>query len=445
MLDAGCSHVSQTISLKSFESELTGWGLLTSSASDSLKPLAVVLGLASLHAVGLALARLDRKSPGAPRKRSWLPDDILYDIFSYLDPADAAQAGLVCTQWHRNATHASYREVTLHTSSPFSRSLARTLLNNPALRSHVRHLTVVHCAPYPQEHLYEWIYLLPPFSLKTCRIFGVPEATTTMRNAVAVNTTYRTEIASFGYRYSKEVLLSNIAGADDPAWRQLLINMLAEGWQVAYMKPYRAHMEAVSGELTYPDAVERFSECIGLIMHDPAIFQADITVMDARGVTRERVDALVEAAGKYVTATTCISVTLTYQFPCVGGARGDGSSGSGKMPRFARLETVEGDVQQLEPSRCLCTSPPADPALPLTAVIRGGVGFTTEYLTDAAVKRVVDWVWRDAMPDGRPLNGVNLHIAHYGQMTFAEPCPVCELSMMRLYYLPHDAPSLIHL
>ncbi|EIW63727.1 uncharacterized protein TRAVEDRAFT_41157 [Trametes versicolor FP-101664 SS1] len=199
---------------------------------DSVGPLAVLFGLASLHAAGLALARLKQRLPDAPRNKAWLPDDILYEVFSYLDPADAAQAGLVCAQWHRNAAQASYREVSLHTSSRFSRSLARTLLNNPRLRRYVRHLAVVHCAPMPQEHLYEWVYLLPPFSLKAFRIFGLPEPTEKLRSAVVVGTTPITEIALFGYKFSQEVLLEGNSSVDDPARRRWLIGMLGEGWQL---------------------------------------------------------------------------------------------------------------------------------------------------------------------------------------------------------------------
>lgn len=157
-------------------------------------------------------------------------------------------------------------------------------------------------------------------------------------------------------------------------------------------------IEAVSAELAFPAAIQHFSEGIRLIMESPATFQTDLSVTDAQGVSRERVDALMGAAGKYVVATPCISVTLTYRVPRVGEAKRDESSGLGETIRIARDDQILEDVQLLEPTRCLCTSPPTDSALPLSAVIRGGVGCTSERLTGEVAKRVVDWVRRDAMP-----------------------------------------------
>ncbi|OJT05617.1 hypothetical protein TRAPUB_3540 [Trametes pubescens] len=388
---------------------------------DSVGPLVVGFGLASLHAVGLALARLTQRPP---QNKPWLPDDILYEVFSHLDPADAAQAGLVCAQWHRNAAQASYREVSLHTSSPFSRSLARTLMNNPRLRRYVRHLTVVHCAPLPQEHLYEWIYLLPPFSLKTFRVFALPEPTEKLRSAIVVGTAPITEIALFGYQYSKEVLLNSISSADNPARRQWLIRMLGEGWQLDQLKPYRTHLQAVSAELAYPVALQRFSEVIGVIAESPATFHVEVTVTDARGVSRERIDALVEAAGKYIPATSCITVNLVHQHLPTGEASAsedEPSEPSGQAPQFVREDELVENMHQLAPSRCMCTSPPADQAIPSSAFMRVFVGFTSELLTDETVKRVVDWIWQDTMPDGRPLNVASFRVAHYGRHRFPEP------------------------
>ncbi|KAL1951099.1 hypothetical protein VTO73DRAFT_248 [Trametes versicolor] len=329
---------------------------ITETAPDSVGPLTIIFGLASLYAVGLALAPVNQRPA---ENKSWLPDDILYEVFSYLDPADAAQAGLVCADWHRNAAHASYREVSLHTSSPFSRSLARTLLNNPRLRRYVRHLTVVHCAPTPKEHLYEWIYLLPPFSLKTCRVFGLPEHTEKLRNAVVVGTTPMMEIALFGYKYPKEVLLNNILSASNPARRKWLIRMLGEGWQLNQRKPYRTHLQAVSAEFTFPAVIERFSEGIELIMESPAKFHVDVSAVDARGVSRKRVDALMEAARKYVPAATCISVTLVHQYSPADGASasGDGLSDSGQAPRFVREDEVTPNMHHLPPAQSNTTLP----------------------------------------------------------------------------------------
>lgn len=85
-------------------------------------------------------------------------------------------------------------------------------------------------------------------------------------------------------------------------------------------------IEAVSAELAFPAAIQRFSEGIRLIMESSATFQTDLSVMDAQGVSRERVDALMEAAGKHVVATPCISVTLAYRVPRVGEAERDESS-----------------------------------------------------------------------------------------------------------------------
>lgn len=60
-------------------------------------------------------------------------------------------------------------------------------------------------------------------------------------------------------------------------------------------------------------------------MESSATFQTDLSVMDAQGVSREY--ALIEAAGKYVVATPCISVTLAYyRVPRVGEAERDASS-----------------------------------------------------------------------------------------------------------------------
>lgn len=310
----------------------------------------------------------------------------------------------------------------------------------------MRHLTVVHCAPTPKEHLYEWIYLLPPFSLKTCRVFGLPEPTEKLRNAVVVGTTPMTEIALFGYEYPKEVLLNNILSASNPARRKWLIRMLGEGWQLNQLKPYRTYLQAVSAELAFPAAIQRFSEGIELILESPANFHVDVSVVDARGVSRECVDALMEAARKYVLAATCISVTLVHQsfFADGAGTGGDGLSDSRQAPRFVREDEVTPNMHYLPPSRCMCNSPPADVAIPPSAAIRGSAGFTSELLTQETARRVMDWLWEDAMPDGRPFrNLVCFRVARDGQpVSFPEPCAVCGLSGMVLYYVPRDALAL---
>lgn len=308
----------------------------------------------------------------------------------------------------------------------------------------MRHLTVVHCAPTPKEHLYEWIYLLPPFSLKTCRVFGLPEPTEKLRNAVVVGTTPMMEIALFGYKFPKEALLNNILSASNPARRKWLIRMLDEGWQLNQRKPYRTHLQAVSAEFAFPAAIERFSEGIELIMESPAKFHVDVSAVDARGVSRKRVDALMEAARKYVPAATCISVTLVHQHSPADGASasGDGFSDSGQAPRFVREDEVTPNMHHLPPSQCMCSSPPADVAIPPSAAIRGFAGFTSQLLTQETARRVVDWLWEDAMPDGRPLNLVCFRVACYGQLSFPEPCAVCGLSRMHLYYVPCDALAL---
>ncbi len=374
-----------------------------------------------MHALGLALSQLIFKLSRPPLHRVWYSDDILYEIFSYLEPADAARAGLVCTHWHRNAAHASYREVTLHTSSTFSRSLASTLLYNPDLRRHVRHLIVVHCAWYPQDHLYEWVRLIPPHSLQTCRIFGVPEATTRLQAMVNA----RVEIACFGYKYPEEVLLQNIATANNPARRRWLQKMLAADWLLDRLRRYKDDIEAVSRYRSFPDAIEHFADGIQLVSRSPARILVT-TAMSGMGgtISHERVDAVLDALGKYVAVASILSVNLMYD--------------ETKDSSLPTVDEAAAAIKYFAPLRCLCTSgvSPDDADFPSDALLLGTVGGTSTRLTVAVAKAIVDRVWRDAMPDGRVLRTVCLHMEYDGPIdNLTEPCTVCGLSLLRMFYI----------
>ncbi|KAL1950869.1 hypothetical protein VTO73DRAFT_18 [Trametes versicolor] len=396
---------------------------VTNANTDAPGPLAVVLGVVSLHALGLALSQLIFRLSKPPLHRLWYSDDILYEIFSYLDPADAAQAGLVCTHWHRNAAHASYREVHLHTSSTFSRSLARTLLHKPRLRRHVRHLTVVHCAWHPQNHLYEWVRLLPPYSLPTCRIFGVPDVTMKLQATIAV-LKVRTEIAYFGYKYPEDVLRDNIATAVNPARRRWLQKMLAADWLLDRLRRYKDDIAAVSPRHSFPDAIDRFADGVQLAFRNPAQLYVVASMSDAEGrITRERVDAVLDVLGKFINAASILSATLTYDAP---------------QSQLIAETDDEPTSKYFAPLRCLCVSGASldDADFPSDTLLVGTTGVTRTRLTVAAAKAIVDRVWRGAMPDGRRLRVVRIQIKHDGPMDgLVEPCAVCALSELHTYYL----------
>lgn len=280
--------------------------------------MAVILGLASLQALAITLLRLDLRLPDPSPDKIWFRDDILYQIFSHLDPEDAAQAGLVCKHWHRNAAHASYREVTLHTSSPFSRSLAHTLLHHPDLRLCVRHLTVVHSMAYPQEHLYKWVYLLPPSSLKTCRIFGVPRCTDKLRKAMMAHAA-RTETVYFGFSYPEDILRAALSVSTHPRLRQVYQTMLDGAWGImgTSSKRYRDDMQAISPpSILLPAAIEQYSECVQLDFRIHAHRKIDVYLTDStRAIERGRADAVVQVLDKYIVATCFVGLAISYETP----------------------------------------------------------------------------------------------------------------------------------
>ena len=105
-------------------------------------------------------------------------DDIMFEIYSYLDPPDAARAGRVCTQWNVHSARAAYSHIYLHSASPSALPLSRTLGTYPHLRTLVRHLTIVHCHSTEDSTeslmlaLYGWLMELPAGALRTCRLMG---------------------------------------------------------------------------------------------------------------------------------------------------------------------------------------------------------------------------------------------------------------------------------
>ena len=74
-----------------------------------------------------------------------LNDDVVFEIFSYLDPFDAARAGRVCAQWSVLAARAAYSHVLIDTASSLKSAylLARTLLSSSHLRALVRYITKI--------------------------------------------------------------------------------------------------------------------------------------------------------------------------------------------------------------------------------------------------------------------------------------------------------------
>lgn len=376
--------------------------------------MAVIVGLASLQALAILLLRLDLRLPDPSPDQIWFRDDILYQIFSHLDPEDAAQAGLVCKHWHRNAAHASYREVTLHTSSPFSRSLAHTLLHHPDLRLCVRHLTVVHSMAYPQEHLYKWVYLLPPSSLKTCRIFGVPRCTDKLRKAMMAHAA-RTETVYFGFSYPEDILRAALSVSTHPRLRQVYQTMLDGAWGImaTSSKRYRDDMQAISPpSILLPAAIEQYSECVQLDFRIHAHRKIDVYLTDSsRAIERGRVDAVVQALDKYVVATCLVGLAISYEIP---GAE-----------RFVVEDVYEKAwARPLDILRgCLCS--PLSSRVQSDVVGTACVGVASPGLTGAAVGRMIDRVWTDE----RSAHAVCLYLWHRAaSVDLPDACPTCGLT-----------------
>lgn len=109
------------------------------------------------------------------RTETRLINDVLLEIFSYLDPADAARAGRVCMQWNRHSARATYTHVFLHSASSSSALLASTMSTYSHLRAYVRRVTVVHCKELAMDvsrSLYGWMEGLDPGSLESFRYIG---------------------------------------------------------------------------------------------------------------------------------------------------------------------------------------------------------------------------------------------------------------------------------
>ncbi|OJT05623.1 hypothetical protein TRAPUB_3546 [Trametes pubescens] len=387
------------------------------SSVDSSGSLAVILGLASLQALAITLLRLDLRLPDPSPDKPWFRDDVLYQVFSHLDPQDAAQAGLVCKHWHRNAAHASYREVTLLTFSPFSRSLAHTLLHHPDLRLCVRHLTVVHSMMYPQEHLYEWVYLLPPSSLKTCRIFGVPKCTDKLRKAMMAHAA-RTETVYFGFSYPEELLRAALSVTTHPGLKQAYQNMLNGAWGVMTpnSKRYRDDIEAISPPtIPLPMAIEQFSECVQLDFRSHAHRKVDVYLSDrTRAIERERVDAVIQALYKYVVATCFVGLVISYEAPgteCLVDHDSDVYAKASARP----LAVLRG---------CLCSALPAT-RVPSDVAGTACVGVAYPGLTGAAVSRMLDRIWTDE----RSAHAACLYLWHRaGLADLPDACATCGLT-----------------
>lgn len=287
----------------------------------------------------------------------------------------------------------------------------------------MRHLTVVHCAWHPQDHLYEWVRLLPSYALRTCRIFGVPDVTIKLLATVAVLKA-RTEVAYFGYKYPEDVLRDNIATAVNPARRRWLQKMLAADWLLDRLRRYKDDIEAVSPRHSFPDAIERFADGVQLAFRSPAQLYVVAAMLDAEGtITRARVDAVLDALGKFINAASILSVTLTYDVT---------------ESQLTAETDEEPTSKYLVPLRCLCAPGASldDVDFPSDTLLVGTTGVTRTRLTVAAAKAVVDRVWRGALPDGRRLRVVRIQIKHDRPMdSLVEPCAVCALSELHTYYL----------
>ncbi|KAI0640330.1 hypothetical protein C8Q77DRAFT_1086018 [Trametes polyzona] len=408
---------------------------LASVELPSLPPAWIVaLSLASLQAASLAaIVRIPSKLSGPPQAKPWFRDDVLYEIFSYLDPPDAAHAGLVCTHWYRNATQAMYRSVTLHASSRASHVLARMLRDREDLRRRVRHLTVLHCTPFPQDELYEWVALLPARALATCRLLVVCEWTWALELELAYETAGSTERVAFGWTREEDVRaaldngsVGSRSGVMVPCWRM--------GLRAGEDRCMSVARSALARELSFPETARAFYKLFDMDKSPRVQRKWDILLdEDDKELMRERVEALLPALDDIFPLMEVMTITFAYH-PQPGDDTDDAGAGQARdaAPSEPAPLAVLRRLHYEEFARCACS---ASEKIPLDARLAGLVAVA--HTSDVA-RKVLDRAWR--VREGNParLRMVCIGLAHIDVdwSLLALPCATCGLSPLCFFYLP---------
>ncbi|KAI0640331.1 hypothetical protein C8Q77DRAFT_128300 [Trametes polyzona] len=378
-----------------------------------------------LHPVGMSL-----KTPGVAASpcadKPYLHDDVLPCILSFLDPPDAARAGLACKQWHHNAAQATYHAVTLHASSKASHALARTLRERADLRQLVRHVTIMNCTSFEHDELWEWVHLLPAGALASYRVFSVSESRTAwgFEDALAVQTAGRVEMVILGHLREEELRAEHRArtwaggGEDDPCSK-----IERNGGEDTCLAIGRA-------DLSFPEAVERFHRLIGMETNPYLKHRAKVLLQTrTEDISRERVEAILQAMKGLLPLTQSLNISLYYR--SIAPEDGNDTADAG-----TESETEEdGEMCYMEAAPCACV---AAQQYARSSPVTGCVAATRKTLTELAVRKVLGWVWREReRSDGR-LWMVALGLSHHDAATTnipgEEPCAVCGLTALVPYY-----------
>ncbi|KAH9854506.1 hypothetical protein C2E23DRAFT_76260 [Lenzites betulinus] len=363
---------------------------------------------------------------------SCLNDDVLYEIFSYLDPKDAARAALVCVRWHHNATHAAYNSVFLHSTSPSSHVLSRTLLVHPHLRTHVQHVTVLHCTPDHIISLYKWLDHLPEGSLKSCRVISVfGKINSTFASPAWFNAEIL-ELTEVGSHRPP----ANVAGTD---WSALM-NNTNTNWGI--LPPNGRdqcveHIRPVTS-LPFPTMIERMLATLRMDS-DPRALRRTWTYRDTMRagdkLTAETLYGIVRAQEAIMPSMSICKIRITLQSD-------EFFSNLLKqtMARGATLQEAHQIIFEHKDStvKCACVWPRSPSwEVPPSAHTISARAYMRDGCTLPSATCTIDQLWAYTKKHGRVVYSVEVHFLYYTE-EFAnalEPsCNVCRISRLYLGY-----------
>ncbi|KAH9854500.1 hypothetical protein C2E23DRAFT_75884 [Lenzites betulinus] len=396
----------------------------------SIRPFqtAVLVGVVLLPVIKLTVPYLKRLAhPLAPI--SCLNDDLLYEIFSYLDPKEAARAALVCARWHHNATHAAYNSIFLHSTSPSSYALSRTLLACPHLCTHVQHVTVLHCTPDCRDSLYAWLDYLPGGSLKSCRVISVLAGQTEL-------------IVGRQACITAEILEVTQVGSHRPPesihLRALLHNT---SWQFVPPDGPDQCAEDIGPvvSLPFPTVIERMLATLRMDPGPRALRQTSTyrhTTRAADKLTAETLHGFARAQEGILPSMTICRIHIFFQPQEFFSDLLKQTMARGATLQEAK-ETIFDRNNDAE-VKCACVWPGSrDWEVPPSAYSVVGTYFTRDGLTLASVTRVIDQLWTYTEQHGRVVHLVELDFRYYTEgfvNILGPPCDVCHISKLNLTY-----------
>ncbi|KAI0634046.1 hypothetical protein C8Q77DRAFT_1109578 [Trametes polyzona] len=357
--------------------------------------------------------RRDCRNKPAP---AYLPDDIIYEVFQYLDPKDAARAGMVCSDWYRHSLRPSYEHIMLFSPSSSAFYLARTLFFSDCIHQYVKHLTVVHNDIQYDLRFFKWIRFLRPYSLRICRIVCISRWVPIILDTPAVSTAPIIEWASISTRGLQRAPLRTAWIDDDPCVQRILS---APSLASAILQ--------VAASTETP--------------HDPRSYyltNASLTLVDRRGISRARLHECLEALERpYLDLSEHLRIEVVYSEAAPGPAPTARYRPLAAAHRSLAMEIALGLGLQ-QPQQCLCSAPPLRYVVPLAAcAVEGTIFVDSPPVSLFSARVLLDYLLEDPRRDGRDICEVTIEAAYYRD-PFAKsvPCERCGVSNLVVKYFP---------